>query len=179
MVNTFSKVSLGTILERHSGTWLWLLCDNTIFSPAELQQRFKDPIYSCFQMTYIPQEWPGSYCMRSQIQCWEHQCESCKFQQQQNNIPYKDCYTLSWNGSARHFCPDITNTSPRVRVTIAVMKPHDQSNLGKKGFIQLTLPHCCLSLKEVRTGIQTGQKPGGKSWWRGHGIVLFTWPAFL
>ena len=25
---------------------------------------------------------------------------------------------------------------------------------------QLTLPHCCSSLKEVRTGTQTGQEPG-------------------
>jgi hypothetical protein len=32
--------------------------------------------------------------------------------------------------------------------------------MGKKGFIQLTLPHCCSSLKEVRTGTQTGQKAG-------------------
>jgi hypothetical protein len=32
--------------------------------------------------------------------------------------------------------------------------------LGRKGFIQLTLPHCCSSPKEVRTGTQTGQKAG-------------------
>jgi hypothetical protein len=30
--------------------------------------------------------------------------------------------------------------------------------LGRKGFIQLTLPHCCLSPKEVRTGTQAGQE---------------------
>jgi hypothetical protein len=28
-----------------------------------------------------------------------------------------------------------------VRVSIAVMKPHEQSSLGRKGFIWLTLPH--------------------------------------
>jgi hypothetical protein len=32
--------------------------------------------------------------------------------------------------------------------------------LGRKGFIQLTLPHCCSSQKEVRTGTQAGQKAG-------------------
>ena len=41
-----------------------------------------------------------------------------------------------------------------VRVPIAVMKDHDQSNLRRKGFIWLTLPHHCSSLKEVRTGAQ-------------------------
>jgi hypothetical protein len=30
--------------------------------------------------------------------------------------------------------------------------------MGGKGFIQLTLPHCCSSPKEVRTGTQTGQE---------------------
>jgi hypothetical protein len=32
--------------------------------------------------------------------------------------------------------------------------------LGRKGFIQLTLPHCCSSPKEVRTGSQAGQEAG-------------------
>jgi hypothetical protein len=32
--------------------------------------------------------------------------------------------------------------------------------LGRKGFIQLTLPYCYLSSKEVRTGIQAGQEAG-------------------
>jgi hypothetical protein len=35
-----------------------------------------------------------------------------------------------------------------------------KKQLGRKGFIQLTLPHCCSSLKEVRTGIQAGQEAG-------------------
>jgi hypothetical protein len=32
--------------------------------------------------------------------------------------------------------------------------------LGRKGFIQLTLPYCCSSPKEVRTGTQANQKAG-------------------
>jgi hypothetical protein len=32
--------------------------------------------------------------------------------------------------------------------------------LGRKGFIQLTLPHCYSSPKEVRIGTQTGQEAG-------------------
>jgi hypothetical protein len=30
--------------------------------------------------------------------------------------------------------------------------------LGRKGFIQLTLPYCCSSPKEVRTGTQASQE---------------------
>ena len=36
---------------------------------------------------------------------------------------------------------------------------HELSNLGRKGFIWLTLAQHCSSLKEVRTGTQTGQEP--------------------
>ena len=39
-----------------------------------------------------------------------------------------------------------------LRVIIAVMKLHNQSNLGRKGFIWFMLPHHCSSLEEVRTG---------------------------
>ena len=42
-----------------------------------------------------------------------------------------------------------------VRVSIAVVKHHGQSKLGRKGLILLTLPRHCSSLKEVRTGAQT------------------------
>jgi hypothetical protein len=31
---------------------------------------------------------------------------------------------------------------------------------GRKGFIRLTLPYCCSSPKEVRTGTQAGQEAG-------------------
>jgi hypothetical protein len=35
-----------------------------------------------------------------------------------------------------------------------------KKQLERKGFIMLTLPHCCSSTKEVRTGTQEGQKAG-------------------
>jgi hypothetical protein len=35
-----------------------------------------------------------------------------------------------------------------------------KKQLGRKGFIQLTLPHCCSSLREVKTGTQAGQGAG-------------------
>jgi hypothetical protein len=35
-----------------------------------------------------------------------------------------------------------------------------KKQLGRKGFIRLTLPHCCSSTKEFRTGTQTGQEAG-------------------
>ena len=37
---------------------------------------------------------------------------------------------------------------------------NQKSKLGRKGFIQLTLPHCSSSPKEVRTGTQAGQEEG-------------------
>ena len=48
-------------------------------------------------------------------------------------------------------------------VSIAMMEHHDQSNIGKKGFIWLTLLHHSSSSKAVRTGTQTGQEPRGRS----------------
>jgi hypothetical protein len=38
------------------------------------------------------------------------------------------------------------------------MRP--RSKLKRKGFIQLTFPHCFSSLKEVRTGTQAVQEAG-------------------
>jgi hypothetical protein len=35
-----------------------------------------------------------------------------------------------------------------------------RSKLRRKGFIQLILPYCCSSPKEVRTGTQAGQEAG-------------------
>jgi hypothetical protein len=35
-----------------------------------------------------------------------------------------------------------------------------KKHLGRKGYIQFILPHCCSSPKEVRTGIQAGQEAG-------------------
>jgi hypothetical protein len=44
------------------------------------------------------------------------------------------------------------------------MKYHDHKhNLGKKGFIWLTLPYCCSSSKEAQAGTQTGRKAGGRN----------------
>jgi hypothetical protein len=60
------------------------------------------------------------------------------------------------------------------RVSIPAQTSWPRSKLGKKGFIQLTLPHWCSSPKEVRTGTHTGQELGGRSWGRGHGGMLLT-----
>jgi hypothetical protein len=43
-----------------------------------------------------------------------------------------------------------------VRSTIVMMKHHDPSKLGRKGFIWLALPYCSPSLKEVMAGIHCG-----------------------
>jgi hypothetical protein len=47
-----------------------------------------------------------------------------------------------------------------VRVSIPVQTSWPRSKLGRKGFIRLTLPYCCSSPKEVRTGTQAGQEAG-------------------
>ena len=51
-----------------------------------------------------------------------------------------------------------------VRFTVAVMKCHDQSNLGgRKGLLGVGFHVHSPSLKEVRTGTHTEQERGGKS----------------
>lgn len=58
-----------------------------------------------------------------------------------------------------------------VKVSITVMKHHDkEASWGKKGFGQLILPQHYSSLKEVRTVIQIGWKPGGGSL---HNLLCF------
>jgi hypothetical protein len=47
-----------------------------------------------------------------------------------------------------------------VRVSIPAQTSWQRSKLGRKGFIQLMFPHCCSSLKEVRTGTPAGQEAG-------------------
>ena len=47
-----------------------------------------------------------------------------------------------------------------------------RSKLGRKGFIQLTLLHCCSSQKEVRTGTQASQEAGADA--EAHGGMFLT-----
>ena len=55
---------------------------------------------------------------------------------------------------------DYIYPSVLVRISITAQTLWPRSKLGRKGFIQLTLPHCCSLPKEVRTGTQVGQKAG-------------------
>jgi hypothetical protein len=59
------------------------------------------------------------------------------------------------------------------------MEHHNQSNLRRKRFILLALPHHGASQKEVRTGTQEELQPGGR--YGDHGKVLLTGllPCFL
>ena len=69
----------------------------------------------------------------------------------------------------------VVTSTVLVRVTIAVIKHHDQSNLGGKGFNWLLmLPNHSSLPKEDRTRTQTGRKPGGRNRCRDHGGVLPT-----
>lgn len=49
-----------------------------------------------------------------------------------------------------------------------------KGKMERKMFIYLTLPHCFPSLKEIRTGSQTQQMTGDRSWFRSHGRVLLS-----
>lgn len=60
------------------------------------------------------------------------------------------------------------------RVTLAVVKRHDQSCLRRKWLTWLTLPYQSSSLKAVRRETQSGQQPEDRSWRTGHGEVLLT-----
>jgi hypothetical protein len=42
-----------------------------------------------------------------------------------------------------------------------------KKEIGEKRFFQLTLPHCCSSPKEIRTGSQAGQETGAKEAMKG------------
>jgi hypothetical protein len=47
-----------------------------------------------------------------------------------------------------------------------------QQSFRVEGFIWITLPHHCSSLKEVKTRTQAGQGSGGSTCCRDHGRVL-------
>jgi hypothetical protein len=56
---------------------------------------------------------------------------------------------------------NISQINPFLPVLVRVSIPaQTKKYLGRKVFIQLTLPHSCSSPKEVRTGTQTGQEAG-------------------
>jgi hypothetical protein len=59
-------------------------------------------------------------------------------------------------------CGKIFFCFPGVLVSVSIPGQNitTKNQLGRKGFIQLTLPQCCSSLKEVRTGTQAGQEAG-------------------
>jgi hypothetical protein len=66
--------------------------------------------------------------------------------------------------SPTHLCvlafPTLGYLAVLVRVSIPAQTSWPRSKLGRKGFIWLTLSHCCSSPKEVRTGTQAGQRAG-------------------
>ena len=74
------------------------------------------------------------------------ECLSCK---------YKDLSSDPWCSCEK---PGIL-----VRVSIAVMKHPDKSNVGRKGFVSFTVLAYSWSLREVRAGTQAGQDPGSRS----------------
>jgi hypothetical protein len=67
-----------------------------------------------------------------------------------------------------------------LRIPFASTKPHDQkTSWGEKGLFWVTLPYCCLSLREVRTEILTEQEPDDKNWCTGHGGMLLNGLFFV
>ena len=77
--------------------------------------------------------------------------------------PVSPVLSHPWPGAELHFWPlgrEIRNWSVLVRVSIPAQTSWPRSKLWRKGFIHLTVLHCCSSLKEVRTGTQAGQEAG-------------------
>lgn len=75
------------------------------------------------------------------------------------------CHTLSGGGQSPFYAIFLgacltCNSFLRV-TTIAVMKHYDQK--GRKGFIVLMLSYHMSSSKEIRTGTQAWQEPGGRN----------------
>jgi hypothetical protein len=73
-------------------------------------------------------------------------------------------------------------TSTLLFITKGSQDWNSSSKLGRKGFIQLTLPNCCSSLKEVRTGTQAGQKADAEAMEGCSLLACFPWlaqPALL
>jgi hypothetical protein len=68
--------------------------------------------------------------------------------------------TLSMNTTARWIPLEYHSTSHLSQglLLIPAQTSGPRSKLGREGFIQLLLPHCCSSPKEVRTGTQAGQE---------------------
>jgi hypothetical protein len=64
----------------------------------------------------------------------------------------------------------------KLRFYIAAMKHHDHKQAGEE-MVFGVLPHHSSSLKEVRRGTETGQKPGGKSRCCCHGRSASYWLA--
>ena len=58
-----------------------------------------------------------------------------------------------------------------VRVSIPAQTSWPRSKLGRKGFIQLTLPHCCSSPKNQDW---YSSRSGSRMWYRGHGGMSLT-----
>ena len=50
-----------------------------------------------------------------------------------------------------------------VRVIITVIKHYDENNLDRKMVMWVRLSYCCSLLMKIRTGIDTGQEPGGRN----------------
>lgn len=59
---------------------------------------------------------------------------------------------------------EFNNWTVSVKISITAEKHHDQNaSWGVKGLFSLHIPYCCSVVKEVRTGTQTRENPGGRS----------------
>jgi len=99
-----------------------------------------------------------------------------------------------WAEYRQIICQNITQTTHLSDYSIAVKKHYNQgvlvrvpipaqtswprSKLGRKGFIQLTFLHCCLSPKEVRTETQVGKEAGADAEAM-EGCFLLAWFPWL
>ena len=83
---------------------------------------------------------------------------------------------LSGDNLIEHALDDVL-----VTISVSAQTSWPRSKFWRKGFIQLTLPHCCSSPREVRTGTQAGQEAGADAEaMEGCSLLsCFPWPAQL
>lgn len=76
--------------------------------------------------------------------------------------------------SNRRKSSPITGENFPIFIYVVVIKYHDQNSLGRKGYIQPTLPHHCSSLMEVGAG--TGLRTEAEAM---KGVLLMAWSSLL
>jgi hypothetical protein len=131
------------------GWWCSSMIDY-VFSIIKLWVHQQQPCQQRREEGWECERWRGKY--RAQAGSYECQTDDAA------EISDLDLVTKQHRASCR--------LGVLVRVSILAQTSWPRSKLGRKGFIQLTLPHCCSSPKEIRTGTQVRKQELMQRPWR-------------